>query len=506
MEEPASKVSQKKVVLEGDNWRFRRYMKTGGIRAFRHIFLGKSKVRRFLWLLLFLAAIGGCTYAITDRVLYLVSKPTATTVSVDMGTKLSFPAVTVCNMNLIKKSYLQEKGLLDAFFDTIENGTVDKPLPLNYSDFDFYDLLQEGKQEKFILGCEYMGQKCSETTTTYTQLGLCYTFNSGRNNSQILTVDGTGDSHGLKLVLNISREEYLGTPYQDVGVKIAIHHQGEPGEPENTGIAVPPGRTAFIGLRQTTTTDKSSRHLCKPVDDTEDLNFLRGENYSVSACLLDCFFKNIAKTCNCIEAKLWNSSAIENRSLPDCGTNKIRCLLKQYYSPPHCNLACPIACDYTTYTTSISYSAFLPPKRQRNGRTVDNTVVVKIYFEDLNVKRVKTVDVYGVVELLSNIGGNMGLLLGVGIITVFELLVWIGDELKDRCCRVSERKIATWLKQMWKKATEGKSRRHNISVELLGTEEYHASHNECETAFGSAHEYETCLDEDLDVSEDSEGE
>lgn len=503
MEVPASEVSQKKTALEGDNWRFRKYMKTSGIRALRHICLGKSKVRRFLWLLLFLAAIGACTYAITDRVLYLVSKPTATTVSVGMGTSLTFPTVTVCNMNLVKRSYLQEKGLLDAFFDTIENGTVDEPLPIKDSKFDFYDLLEEGMPENFIVDCKYMGQKY-EMTTTFTQLGLCHTFNNGKNNRQVLTTNGTGDGHALRLVLNISQEEYLGIPYQDMGVKIAIHPQGEPGEPENTGIAVPPGRTAFIGLRQRTDTDKSSRHLCKSADDTEEFHFFREGNYSVSACLLNCFFRQIAKKCNCIETKLWKSSDIKNGSLPDCGRDKIRCLLKQYYSPPQCRPNCPAACDFTTYSISTSYSGFLP-KLQRNGRATvnpDNMVVVKIYFEDLNVQRVTTTDVYGVVELLSNIGGNMGLLLGVGIITVFELLVWIADEIKDRCCKVTERKIAAWIKQIWKNATERKVKRHNISVELVGTDYYSRSHNELETAFGSTHEYETCLEEDTEDPED----
>ena len=505
-------VSWRNKLFQGDNRRFRKYVRTSRIEGVNNIFVGRSKIRRSIWLLIFLAATGGCIYSVADRILYFMSKPSVTTVSVHMETNLDFPAVTICNINPVKKSFLKEMGLLDAFYDIVQNGTDNnKSLPLNGSDNDFYKLMYDGRQENFIVDCDYMGTKygIENLTITYTQLGLCYTFNSG---SDVLTTNGTGANHGLELVLNIAQEEYLENPNQAVGVKITIHPQGEPGEPENTGIAVPPGRTAYIGLRQKIVTDKSSRQICRATDDTAEFQFLGEElTYSVSACLLDCFFINIAESCNCTETGVWSPADSDKFSnLPDCGTDHIPCLLKQYYSPPYCKPRCPAACNYTTYGISTSYAAFLTKLQRNNITDVDSdNISVKIYFEDLNIEYTTTADVYGLVEMLSNIGGNMGLFLGAGVITMLELFVWIADEIKDRCCRVSEKKMARWVRNLRKKVTKRKSRRHNVSMETVesGADDYHTNYGEAETAFGNTHEYETFgryPGEVKDISEDSE--
>ena len=195
---------------------------------------------------------------------------------------------------------------------------------------------------------------------TITRLGFCYTFNSGRNDTTIEMTDGAGTSHGLELVLNISQDSYTGSRRQEAGVKIAIHPQGVPGEPDDIGIGVPPGRNAFISLRERVVIDKSSNRTCQDIDSTVTYNFLQEEyEYSVSACILDCFFRSIAINCNCTEPNIWTPRDQEliNQS---CDKEDSYCIGEQYYTHQNCIPNCLELCRYTAYSVSTSYSVFPP--------------------------------------------------------------------------------------------------------------------------------------------------
>lgn len=41
----------------------------------------------------------------------------------------------------------------------------------------------------------------------------------------------------------------------------------------------------------------------------------------------------------------------------------------------------------------------------------------------------------------------MGLFLGASIISIMEFVMWLLDEMKDRCFGVSDRKIDHWIKE-----------------------------------------------------------
>ena len=477
-------------VRKGDKRKFKKFVGRTKIEGLRHIFLGTSKIRRSIWLILFLTALGVCLYTIIDRILLLASKPTATTISLQRERRLTFPAVTICTLNPVSQAYLQERNLLEFIrnvvdFDngpcmqSLENVTVEEG-------FDFYTLLRDGRHpaEDLFLDCQFEGRRCTHADflLTITRLGFCYTFNSGRNGTTVELTDGAGTSHGLQLVLNISQDTYTGSRRQEAGVKIAVHQQGVPGEPDDIGIGVPPGRNAFISLRERVVIDKSSNRTCQ--DNAVTYNFLQEEyDYSVSACALDCFFSNIANNCNCTEPDIWTPRDPDlfavNRM---CGAEDSCCVGEQYYTHQDCVPNCPQLCSYTAYSISTSYSAFptasafqletlggnigFDPTDFNLSYLQNNILAVNIYFEDLNVEREITRNSYTIVSLLADIGGQLGLFIGAGILTIIELCIWIVDEVKDRCCGVSERKLVGWFHTATRK--EGKAGKYNPAVAELG--------------------------------------
>ena len=89
-----------------------------------------------------------------------------------------------------------------------------------------------------------------------------------------MKTNGTGIRFALSLIINIQQNEYNAALNQDAGIKLSVHPQGEPPQPDELGIAIPPGKNAFIGLKQKNSLDKSSKRKCRDVSATTTFDFL----------------------------------------------------------------------------------------------------------------------------------------------------------------------------------------------------------------------------------------
>ena len=92
--------------LKGNDNRFRDYVSSTSINGVASIFNRSfSRIRRLFLLLIFLGCCCGCLYTVIDRIKYYASYPSSTSVSFSASKDgLMFPAVTVCNLNLMNKT------------------------------------------------------------------------------------------------------------------------------------------------------------------------------------------------------------------------------------------------------------------------------------------------------------------------------------------------------------------------------------------------------------------
>ena len=311
-----------------------------------------------------------------------------------------------------------------------------------------------------------MGRRCEDSfTRVVTRLGVCYSFNSDPTN--ISSSRAMGPRSGLHLTLNIEQEEYTNTISGDAGVILVIHSQREPGEPTEAGIAIPPGHAARVGLTKKIVRDLSYSS-CRQAD-SANFNFLPDMyTYSLSACLVDSYFIDIAEKCGCIDSSvLARPSSGQFATLPDCGVKDLCCSLKVFATAP--TSSCPSACHYTSFPTTISYSSF-PAEYATDYLSAmtnisrdhirKNLLSVSVFFQDFTVEEQVTRRVYGLTALLSDIGGQLGLFLGASVVSILEFFVWVLDETKDRCVGVNDRKLGRWLRRRvlqcrkWEKAVE----------------------------------------------------
>ena len=167
-------------------------------------------------------------------------------------------------------------------------------------------------------------------------------------NETVYFAESTGTRSGLSLLINIRQSEYVSSDNFDAGVKVAVHPQTEPPLPDDIGIGVPPGRNAFIGLRQKDILDNTRRN-CQGKSDTSSFNFLRNEyNYSTSSCLVDCLLTSISDNCGCkVASDIFPPDNEVYQKSPDCNIADICCQVDEYRTSQECD--CPSACISNTY-------------------------------------------------------------------------------------------------------------------------------------------------------------
>lgn len=298
------------------------------------------------------------------------------------------------------------------------------------------------KMESFILNCTFMGIPCAKDDFIpfLTTFGLCYTFNSGFM-KPVIRASGTGMRQGLTVFVDIDQDQYVASPSLDAGMRVVVLPQSEPPIPLDQGIAVPPGTNGFIGLTRRDIIDRTGRS-CRLETDVSGLNYLRNYSYSVSACSLDCFLTQIARRCNCsyLPRQYPPNPGSPFAELRQCTLRDICCIQLEALSPEQCD--CRSLCDDVQYNTFTSYATLpatyvieaLEELFQRSLEGVrEDIVAVNVYFETPNVETITTTSAYSVVALLSDIGGQLGLFLGVSVISMMEFGMWLMDEFRDRC-------------------------------------------------------------------------
>lgn len=90
------------------------FVKHTTLHGLRHVFGGGSYPRRVAWLLAFLAAVALLLAWSSNRVRYLLSSPVYTKAHMVYAKRLVFPAVTICNQNLLLPRRMKKTDIFSA--------------------------------------------------------------------------------------------------------------------------------------------------------------------------------------------------------------------------------------------------------------------------------------------------------------------------------------------------------------------------------------------------------
>lgn len=266
----------------------------------------------------------------------------------------------------------------------------------------------------------------------------------------LLSTVSSGPKSGLRLLLNVTQDEYCGYFWKDGGAGFSayIHGQTSGGVFSNGNtLSLKPGTSYNIAV--------------KPIEylrTTESLGFCRSTavlkniglqgDYLISACKLLCYIQFIHSKCNCYPLVVGHNVGMINRlfelNSSVCKVSEVQCFSKQtenfYYEYvqdmcPDCLPQCSETLYSQTVTTEVFPSNNMMETFHKNLNGSDaktmksNYIVLNVFFESMSLEKVVESQEYDFNDLMVSIGSNNNLFLGMSMISLFEpiylaLLCW----------------------------------------------------------------------------------
>ena len=170
------------------------------LHGLHYVFEKRPTPQRFIWLLLQSVMLSLFFWQTSALALHYLSYSVTSTIQFVTEKESNFPAVTLCNFNKYRKSVIQKENFYKVL--TAQNPLYEKDRkPINwteYADVNSIDLKEfmhrVGHEMKYtnttelgevgmLYRCEWRGDVCNHTVfePILTDMGLCYTFNSGKH-------------------------------------------------------------------------------------------------------------------------------------------------------------------------------------------------------------------------------------------------------------------------------------------------------------------------------------
>lgn len=150
-----------------------------------HVFVEDKKfgIRQGLWASVFIMALSVFLLQVADRVIYYLQYDHITMLDEKTAPNMTFPAVTICNYNFIRKSQMTYSDLifigpLLGFEEGMAPGfplapEPDRPLGSRFSLDEFYSRTRH-RMEDMLLECKFRGLECGpESFSEVSHANMC---------------------------------------------------------------------------------------------------------------------------------------------------------------------------------------------------------------------------------------------------------------------------------------------------------------------------------------------
>ena len=271
------------------------------LHGIRHVFGSNKLWAKTLWLIFLLTSAVFFFYQAYINIAKYYRFPMTTEIRNFNLKTMPFPAVSVCPSNILQKSKIYALDSDSAFInqglnisacdvtaavrkgrpcghallcccvsigggflgsDFVSNCTQEyrdelrNAIDHNKESFDtakFYSVYSQDITEMLTpfstFGPLFHSINKSDFSETITEFGKCYTFNSGKPGYPMKTIQLSGPSLGLNLMLDLNVDDYAVAMWTE-GVRVVIHNQGEFFDLWN-GVLVSPGTLASLMVSQT---------------------------------------------------------------------------------------------------------------------------------------------------------------------------------------------------------------------------------------------------------------
>ena len=253
------------------------YANSSSVHGLRFTSPGFTTPRRITWCLLLVTFLSVLVGFFASTVAEYFRFEVNTIVTMVSEREANFPAVTICNLNTLRRSKFQAARKDPKYskilnlakilsLADIQNDSENMPVPFFSGDRvrDMYQYfghtMNRFEKGGMLLNCTYSQGDCDQSyfRPVLTDLGLCYTFNPGPKylvgggKQRILTVTQPGNGFGLSVRLDAQTRDYILMPTHrfSSGWKVFVHDQNELPLAKDYGFAVSPGTHTLVGLEK----------------------------------------------------------------------------------------------------------------------------------------------------------------------------------------------------------------------------------------------------------------
>ena len=410
---------------------------------------------KLVWAICYLVSFSGCSFIIIQSFIDYFKYEVSINFSILNDNNFEFPSVTICNINKVDYSIegatteiLNYLKSLNKYNETHLNDPQTIPPDLNI--FDFVNSIETDttykpnlikslnnfafSAESMILSCYFNDQPCnqdsfySKNLTKAKRFGKCLTFNSGysfngtRQDSKKSTRPGS--PYGLQLKIFVGKPEHQPFWVTSLGAIVNVHNVGDAPLIIEEGATIRPGvETNLILSRQVV------KRLPEPFsncvanvtlrDGSSSIHFnntfSQSDNYRQKICVNECT-KALAVEYNIsIDASLY-----------------MECLK---YCPQECELTEFKLKSFVSAFPSDEYAKLIMKqfnlnKSERNRISSveelrESIISLNVYFDCKDYTEIKERQLVTFDVLLGNLGGQLGLFLGLDVLSLVEVFEFI---------------------------------------------------------------------------------
>ncbi|XP_035222106.1 degenerin deg-1-like isoform X2 [Stegodyphus dumicola] len=298
-----------------------------------------------------------------------------------------------------------------------------------------------------------------------------------RNNARLMGACQVLDEEGIRLTLNIERDQYWDLISSEFGVRLLVHPQGTYPTLQRGGIIVSPGRSVHIGVkrkvsrllpgRERTCTETFEDSLLIPTLKAAGLDFdLSDIKYTYEHCNTLCQNTLLFDQCDCLDEQPRTAigHSVGWKFCNPCNKTQSKCrstVLRNFSDNGSvCDEICKPACRSIRYDVSLSKADWpnlghqqLVMNRSRDqwnhlpealglldlpfddanisdyvNETFfsENLLRVHLFIEEMIYMSVEEEYSYQLPKLMADLGGCLGLYLGVSVISIIEIVEFFG--------------------------------------------------------------------------------
>ena len=307
-----------------------------------------------------------------------------------------------------------------------------------------------------LIACKFNYKPCASEDFLWNYdgtLGNCFNFNTGYGEKgqkiELKKSSISGRNFGLQLEFYVNYYEGL-TLFNSFtstsGMIIRIDNASHVNDNGLNTVRTSPGFDTHIGLnREFRFSLPKPYSLCLSNSFDSDLFRLIAQSsfdYSRDFCFKQCIQQLLIRDCNCtfsMFTSLFDSDKCESLEKTNCALKYYSSVyLEKKFLQDYCQPKCPLECNSTKLTFSLSFNELNPHsytefirskfssdfiKREIDWQTAKSSIVsLNIFYETLAYTMLTESPQMDIVTLIASIGGNLGLFLGMSLFSLSELV------------------------------------------------------------------------------------